>query len=141
MPENQQPPGQHPADAMTPAQAEEWGADATEDDVTPAAFAPLSADEEDICNATNAAGAELRACLAAVGHPGDHAAYGVSPTVPVHTWPQLALVSEVGTLTPAEAAALTVARNLAPERASVILTAQLVAIIDRLSGITAGGEL
>ena len=40
------------------------------------------------------------------------------------------------------AAALTVARNLAPERASVILTAQLVAIIDRLSGITAtGGEL
>jgi hypothetical protein len=141
MPENQQPP-EHPADAMTPAQAEEWGADATEDDTAPAAFAPLSADEENLCNATNG----ICTCLAAPGHPGDHAAYGVSPTVPVHTWPQLALVSEVGTLTPQEMATLHVARARVTDDGGLgILPSaharKLIAIIDRLSGITAGGEL
>jgi hypothetical protein len=27
-------------------------------------------------------------CTAALGHPGDHAAYGGNPNTPVHTWPQ-----------------------------------------------------
>jgi len=107
----------------------------------PRPFAPLAADEENFCEATAVDGrGTLWTCLAATGHDGDHACYGASPTQPGHTWPQEAppLVSEVGTLAPEEMAALTIARRSAAEGADVtgLLLLRLVAIIERLAGIT-----
>jgi hypothetical protein len=54
----------------------------------------------------------------------------------------LPYVSDVGTLRPSEHAALTIARNLARdgERIGPGLSGRLVAIIDRLAGITESGE-
>jgi hypothetical protein len=60
------------------------------DNHPPRPFAPLAAGD-DLCEAPGPGNPDdgvPYTCLGAPGHGGDHAAYGLSPAVPVATWPQ-----------------------------------------------------
>lgn len=109
-------------------------------------FAPVARPGETPCMALDpkSGGVVPWVCRAASGHLLDHASYRTHRpgATPVHTWPQ---ISEVGTLTPEEIAALEVARAAAVTTPtswiSPALAVRLIAIIDRLAGITQDGQL